>query len=92
MNDSIEPLAPPAADAAHPAGSAIERAAVPPGRAVYAYPAPCDTRAAPQVVPQIVMCALILTCAQIAINERPGGTERAAGAIRAEQRAKSSEI
>jgi hypothetical protein len=38
------------------------------------------------------MCALILTCAQIAINERPGGTERAAGAIRAEQRAKSSEI
>ena len=51
MNDSIEPLAPPAADAAHPAGSTIERAAVPPGSREASPDAPHRRRARRLTVP-----------------------------------------
>ncbi|WP_175812532.1 efflux RND transporter periplasmic adaptor subunit [Burkholderia contaminans] len=75
MNDSIEPLAPPAADAAHPAGSAIERAAVPPGSRDAAPDAPHRRGARRLTVP---LAAVALAAALLAIGIVPRIDARAA--------------
>lgn len=75
MNDSIEPLAPPAADAAHPAGSAIERAAVPPGSRGATPGAPQRPRARRLTVP---LAAVALAAALLAIGIVPRVDARAA--------------
>ncbi|RQT35833.1 efflux RND transporter periplasmic adaptor subunit [Burkholderia contaminans] len=75
MNDSIEPLAPPAADAAHPAGSAIERAAVPPGSRDAAPDAQHRRGARRLTVP---LAAVALAAALLAIGIVPRIDARAA--------------
>ncbi|MEK7915890.1 efflux RND transporter periplasmic adaptor subunit [Burkholderia contaminans] len=75
MNDSIEPLAPPAADAANPAGSAIERAAVPPGSRGATPGAPQRPRARRLTVP---LAAVALAAALLAIGIVPRVDARAA--------------
>ena len=75
MNDSIEPLAPPAADAAHPAGSTIERAAVPPGSREASPDAPHRRRARRLTVP---LAAVALAAALLAIGIVPRIDARAA--------------
>ncbi|MBY4727021.1 MULTISPECIES: efflux RND transporter periplasmic adaptor subunit [Burkholderia] len=75
MNDSIEPLAPPAADAADPAGSAIERAAVPPASREAAPDATRRRHARRLTVP---LAAVALAAALLALGVVPRIDARAA--------------
>ncbi|OXI77922.1 efflux transporter periplasmic adaptor subunit [Burkholderia sp. AU33423] len=75
MNDSIEPLAPPAADAAHPAGSAVESAAGPHSSRDAAPGAPHRRGARRLAVP---LAAVALAAALLAIGIVPRIDARAA--------------
>ncbi|WP_412529911.1 efflux RND transporter periplasmic adaptor subunit [Burkholderia lata] len=75
MNDSIEPLAPPAADAAHPAGSAVESAAGPHSSRDAAPDAPPRRGARRLTVP---LAAVALAAALLAIGIVPRIDARAA--------------
>ena len=75
MNDSIEPLAPPAADAAHPAGSAVESAAGPHSSRDAAPDAPHRRGARRLTVP---LAAVALAAVLLAIGIAPRIDARAA--------------